>query len=423
MQRTSLIWKVSMVLALVWSIVGCGSGSTKTGGAPAFTVHVAPGSNAVTAGQSSVYTVTVNAENGFSTPVDLAVSGLPNGATAAFSPASVTPTAQGVTSSLTVHTTVGTPVGTVTLAVTGTGGGKTNHASATLVVNASGSGGDGLPNILVADASNGRIAGFEDMTGAGWKTLTIPGILYFGDVAVDSQGRIYMTDRDGSRIIRVDHLDGSGQVTFGSPGSGVNQFSGVQHIFVDGLGRIYIGDDGNNRIVRIDDMTGAGWVAFNGSSTIHVSGVASDIFVAGNGQIYFADGFHHLVRMNDMTGAGLVILGSNGTGVGHFNDPTGICTDSSGRIYVADGDRIARMDDMTGAGWVTYGVHAENGPEVGKFSITGAIALDAQNRIYITDAGHLVRIDDMTGAGWTTFGSFGDAVGQFGFAFGLAVKH
>ena len=109
--------------------------------------------------------------------------------------------------------------------------------------------------------------------------------------------------------------------------------------------------------------------------------------------------------------------------MGQFSgSPTGICTDSQGRIYVTEYHRIVRIDDMTGAGWTTYGVEADT-PGVGKFSAITAIALDANDRIYVMDYGHITRIDDMTGANWTTFGSYGDGVGQFGISIGLAIKH
>src|SRR5581483_6884415 len=54
-----------------------------------FSIGVSPSSQAINAGGSATYTATVGALNGFSGAVALSVSGLPSGATASFSPASI----------------------------------------------------------------------------------------------------------------------------------------------------------------------------------------------------------------------------------------------------------------------------------------------------------------------------------------------
>ncbi len=145
-------------------LFGCGGNDTYSpalvsggGLAPSFRLAVAPASVTVTEGQTATYTVTVTALNGFSGVVGLSVSGLPAGATAVFSPASVTPTAQGVTSTLTITTTAGgtgnlsgtiksvqltRPTATraamgranFPLTITGTSGNLTSSATAQLVV-------------------------------------------------------------------------------------------------------------------------------------------------------------------------------------------------------------------------------------------------------------------------------------------------
>ena len=139
-------------------IVGCGGANstynpalTGTGSNPAsFSLTVLPPSVTIAQGQTATYQATVNAVNGFASPVTLSVSGLPAGTTAAFSPASVTPTSAGATSTLTITTTAGgpgslvgtirsadgTPVGRSTPTVTAAGAGITQQAAVTLVVTA-----------------------------------------------------------------------------------------------------------------------------------------------------------------------------------------------------------------------------------------------------------------------------------------------
>jgi len=108
---------------------------TLTGPLPDFTLSASPASRAVNPGTSTLpYTVTVNALNGFNSTVSFSVSGLPSGATPAFS---VNP-ASGSTS-LTVATTSTTPAGSFPLTITGASGALSHTTSVTLVVNVLGS--------------------------------------------------------------------------------------------------------------------------------------------------------------------------------------------------------------------------------------------------------------------------------------------
>lgn len=100
---------------------------------PTFSVTATPGSAAIGLASSTTYTVNVAASGGFTGPVTLSASGLPSGATASFSPASITTSGS---STMTVTTTSGTPVGTSTVTITGTSGSITNSGTVTLVVSA-----------------------------------------------------------------------------------------------------------------------------------------------------------------------------------------------------------------------------------------------------------------------------------------------
>lgn len=86
-------------------------------------VQVNPGSRAVTQGESVSYPIAVASSNGFSGAVTLSVSGLPSGATAAFSPASPTLTAGStVQVTMTVGTSPDTPANKFDLTVVGKSG-------------------------------------------------------------------------------------------------------------------------------------------------------------------------------------------------------------------------------------------------------------------------------------------------------------
>ncbi|HEX2686262.1 MAG TPA: M4 family metallopeptidase [Kofleriaceae bacterium] len=119
---------------------------------PNFSLSASPASRTVVQGTSTTYTVTETPSGGFTGSVTLAASGLPTGATAAFSPNPTTGT-----STLTVTTATTTPTGSFTITITGTSGTLSHTTTVTLVV--TGTGGCGV-NLLLNP-------GFETV-GANW---------------------------------------------------------------------------------------------------------------------------------------------------------------------------------------------------------------------------------------------------------------
>lgn len=102
-------------------------------GPPDFSMTATPASQTVMHGANTTYTTSISAVNGFSGTVSLGVSGLPTGATASFSPTSITASGN---ATLTVATTSSTPTGTYTLSITGVDGSLTHTVTVTLVVSA-----------------------------------------------------------------------------------------------------------------------------------------------------------------------------------------------------------------------------------------------------------------------------------------------
>jgi hypothetical protein len=106
---------------------------------PGVTLQISPASQSITRGQSASYIVSVSSTNGFTGTVSLSAAGVPGGATAGLTPASVTVTAGGststATSTLKVTTTSTTSAGSSTLTVTGAGGKVSDSVTAGLTVN------------------------------------------------------------------------------------------------------------------------------------------------------------------------------------------------------------------------------------------------------------------------------------------------
>ena len=123
-------------------------------GSPAagFTLSAAPASATVTAGGTASYTATVAALNGLTGAVTMSASGLPAGATAIFSPATVSGAGS---SGLSLLTTGSTPAGTYTITLTGTSGTLQQTSTVTLVVNAAQG---GIPASIAAIAGTPQSA-------------------------------------------------------------------------------------------------------------------------------------------------------------------------------------------------------------------------------------------------------------------------
>jgi serine protease len=100
-----------------------------TAGTPDFKLWTSPTSQILAPGASANFTIDVTTVGGFSGAVGLTASGLPGGATAAFSP---TPTTD--TSTMSVSSSTPVAPGTYSVTVTGASGGIVHTASVTLVV-------------------------------------------------------------------------------------------------------------------------------------------------------------------------------------------------------------------------------------------------------------------------------------------------
>jgi len=100
--------------------------------APAdFSVSATPSSQTVAPASGTNNTVSVTPSNGFTGNVTFGVSGLPSGATASFSPSSVSGSGS---STMTISTSSLTPAGTYQLTITGTSGTLTHSTQVTMVV-------------------------------------------------------------------------------------------------------------------------------------------------------------------------------------------------------------------------------------------------------------------------------------------------
>ncbi len=229
---------------------------------------------------------------------------------------------------------------------------------------------DGAGNLFVADAQNCKIRKITTIgvvtTFAGSGALgsvNATGInasfKYPSGIAVDASGNVFVAD-NGNHLIRkitsagvVTTLAGSG-VAGSTDAAGLSaSFNFPTSVAVNGLGKVFVADRSNNKI-RI--ITVAGGVV----TTLAGSGVAGSVDATGgaasfwdpsgvttdaSGNVFVADRSNHKIRKITATGVVTTFAGSGAFGsvnglanVATFYLPVGVAVDAAGGVYVAGGD-------------------------------------------------------------------------------------
>ncbi len=278
-------------------------------------------------------------------------------------------------------------------------------------------------------------------------------------VTVDGSDNVYVGDTNNQRIRKitsggvVSTLAGTGAAGFRNSAGNVAKFKNPQGVVVDGSGNVYVADQNNHRIRKITSSGVVSTLAGMGTLGGFVDGVVSvakfsypqGVAVDSSGNVYVADVSNHRIRKIITNSMGVVEVSTfAGTGthgfrdgagnVAKFNEPRGVAIDSSGNIYVADGDNH-RIRKITSSGLVstlagTGSSGSTNGAgNVARFNEPRGVAVDSLGNVYVADTdNHRIRkitssglVSTLAGTGNYGFMDGAGNVARFNSPTGIAV--
>lgn len=219
---------------------------------------------------------------------------------------------------------------------------------------------------------------------------------------------------------------------WGSSGTGPGQFNAPQGIAFDGSGNLWVADMGNNRLQKLPaGLAGsnpANWVTIGGTASSAVAGqfnLPQGLAVDPSGNLWVADTFNNRIQylpagLSASVSGNWVIAGAAGTAAGQFSHPTGVATDGSGNLYVADfaNNRIQRLpfgqNPQNANNWAAAPFNSTTaGSGSGQFNQPKGLAFDGAGDLYVADYGNNRVMELPAGSGfnnqanaWITVGGF-----------------
>lgn len=290
---------------------------------------------------------------------------------------------------------------------------------------------DSAGNVYVADTSNHTIrkitpaggvstfAGVAGASGSADGNGATARFAYPQGVATDSAGNLYVADQGNNTIRKITPL-GAVSTFAGSPGSSGSsdgardsaRFNFPIGMATDALGNVFVADSGNITVRKITPagavttlagtapgLRGGGGGSVDGTGAAAYFGRPTGVATDSSGNVYVADQGASTIRK--ITAAGVVttlagVAGMRGSGDGsaataRFHDPIGVATDSVGNLYVGDTFNNT-VRKITPAGAVS--TLAGTAGQIGNTDATGAaarfnapigVATDATGQVYVTD--------------------------------------
>jgi len=276
--------------------------------------------------------------------------------------------------------------------------------------------------IYVADGNNHRAQVFDYTTRA-YQT-TLGGFSYTSDVAVDTEGNLYVTETwsSASRVQQFDsdlnyvRIYGTTGVPYLTDGSHYNRPEGVA---VAPDGSIYISEHYGHRLVKLNAAGVPQWIigeAGNcGSENDHLCG-PRDVTLDAAVRVYVVDSWNNRVQMYNPDGSYYATLGTGyGSSDYQFDSPTGLAIAPNGDIYVADpNNQRVQVFDSDRVYVATLGETGVAGSDNAHFKYPRDVEVDSAGYVYVVDTdNHRVQIFDSNRAYVRTLGQTGVAGNDF----------
>jgi sugar lactone lactonase YvrE len=263
-------------------------------------------------------------------------------------------------------------------------------------------------DVITTIAGNGSQAIGGDAFGGDGGPASMAQLNLAEDVATDGEGRLFVVDRQNTRIRKVDTngvittLAGPGNygiIGDGGPATNALLFS-PNGVTVDGAGNVYIADTLDQRIRKVnasniittvagDGFTSSqiygGYSGDNGPATNAELNLPIGAAVDSSGNLFIADAKNGRVRKVDTNG---IIT----TFAGNLSYPVRLAFDTAGNLLIADIQQhnVRRVDTngiiSTVAGTGTSGSTGDGGAATNaELNSPSAIAADSAGNLYIAD--------------------------------------
>ena len=239
------------------------------------------------------------------------------------------------------------------------------------------------------------------------------------DIAVDSRGRVIVTD-PGAFGVHIFDFEQSKYKFLERKGAGKDAMRAPQGVAVDAKDNIYITDSESGKIFVYDPggkfRRAIGSLKGGEGFFKRPTGIAVD---SDAQRIYITDTLRNEVFVLDMEGSVLERFGHNGTAEGEFNYPTELLLNGKNLAVVDAMNFRVQMMDRSGA--FEYAV-GKIGDTMGGIYRPKGIAFDSEGHLYVVDGwSGLVQVFNNQGQLLYYFGGRGTGLGYFQLPSGLAI--
>ncbi len=243
-------------------------------------------------------------------------------------------------------------------------------------------------------------------------------ILKPNDVAIGSDGKIYIANTELNRITIVDQ---SGFIynEIGGFGKDDGEFESPSGVNVNDMGEIYVVDNWNQRIQKFDSQGNHlltwGEYGHGDGQFWGPMGIAFD----NDGNVYIADSGNNRIQKFTSDGVFLETFGTQGSENNQFDRPFDVAFDSDSNIYVSDSENFRVLKFSSSWEYITkFEIIDTTGWD--DFIKPKGIVIDQQDHLIIT-GNNQVFVLNSDGSILKSWGEYGEEIGKFKFVTGVDV--